>query len=427
MALGILVIFVLAGVAFAGTSGPAPIPNPPSFVLSSNLTTLCKGNTNLVPITVTNLGDTNPSVGLTTLNGTTMQYLELSVSNTKSISFAGNGTEYISGVRPFNSAQVLLPVFVASNASLISSVQVSITYYYLQYYSDTETRNLTFEVKTCPSSLSVQILPKTLTSGTIQNVSVNLTNTGNSTLQSVYMHLSMPSVDGAVIGTSQSELASMAPGSSYTINTSVFVSRNASIESFPFNTTVTFYQNHRLQQVSNSTSMIPIGGIKLNPSGITLSPASTTPGSIFSISFVLTDLGTAGASATMASAVLPEGFTSFGSNPVYIGDIAADTQSPVTVTLVTGNQTRPGKYTIPIVINYLNSLRQNVSTTMNVTVNVGAAGPSAFNASSPGARAYRASGGSGLMIGVIAVMVIIIAVLAYLLIKERGKSRGHSR
>ena len=59
-----LLMVAVAAVAFAATSGPSPIPNPPSFQVGTTALTLCKGVVNYVPITVTNLGKFNGSISM---------------------------------------------------------------------------------------------------------------------------------------------------------------------------------------------------------------------------------------------------------------------------------------------------------------------------------------------------------------------------
>ncbi len=429
--IGIFALMAITGVSFATLSGPSPIPNPPTFSVSSNLTTLCKGLTNYIPIIVYNGGNNNPSIGITDLVNTNMQFINLAVSPSRSLLPEGNGTAFIPSLSSFNSIMVLLPVFVTANASLLTTAQVGINYYYLTYYEDQESRNITFEVESCGSPLSVNIQPKTVASGQIQNLSINVTNTGNTTLNSVYVHYSVPSIDGAIIGSSQAQFGSLTPGQSQRISTSIFVSRNASIESFPFNLTATFFNSSKIEQVVNSTSLIPVGAIDLSTSGLTVTPSSATPGSIISVSFVLTDIGTAGASAVSVGAVLPSGFSAFGSNPVYVGDISADEQAPVTLSLQASNSITPGTYKIPIKINYLNPLRQNVTVMSNVSVTIGS-GTSAFGSSgTSGGRFAAGGGGSGIYLagGIFLPIILVIAIIAvsYLYIRERRKNKRASK
>ncbi len=424
----LVITIAIAGVAAAGTSGPSPIPNPPAFSITSNALVLCRGETNYVPITVTDggpAGASYPSIGVSNLTGTAMDQIELSVSAAKGILPESTGTIYIGIIRANSSSTTSLPLFVSSNASLITTIGMQIVYSYDVFYTDSETRNLTFEVVSCGSPLSVSVNPKTVTSGEIQNLSINFTNTGNTTLNDLYVHYSMPAIDGAVVGSTQAELGSLGVGKSDRLNISMFVSRNASIESFPFNLSATFYNMNSLEQVSNSTSLIPIGSIDLSLSGLTLSPAIVLPSSIVSISFVLTDIGTSGASAVSVGAVAPPGFTAFGSNPVYVGDISADSQSPVTISLELSNTVKPGTYSVPLRINYLNSLRQNITSTSNVVVTVGSGGTFTAGGKEAAVRA-SASGGSSALAVITAILAIALISMSYLFIKERKRGRRHA-
>jgi hypothetical protein len=420
----LIAALAVSGVAFAGTSGPSPIPNPPAFSVTTNSLVFCRGETNYVPITVTDggpAGASYPSVGVSNLTGTAMDQVELSVSPGKGILPEGIGTVYIGVIHANSSSTANIPLFVSSNASLITSIGVQIGYSYDVFYTDSETRNLTFEVVSCGSPLAISVNPKTVTSGEIQNLTINFTNAGNATLNNLYVHYSMPGVDGAVVGSTQAELGTLGPMMSDRLNVSIFVSRNASIESFPLNLTATFYKGDSLEQVSNSTSLIPIGSINLLSSGLTLSPTVVSPGGIISISFVLTDIGTSGASAVSVGAITPSGFSPFGSNPVYVGDIGADSQAPVTISLLTSNTLKPGSYAIPLKISYLNSLRQNITTTSMVNVSIISGSP--YSSAAGGAPAVR-KGSSGILPLTI-LLALALACVSYLFFKERKRNRKH--
>lgn len=405
------------GIVYAGTSGPSPIPLPPNFQITSQPILLCKGQINNIPITVTNAKTNYLGVGTQNLTGTAMQGVTLSLGSSRYLASAGNGTAYIGSIPSLSSATTDLHVFVNQSAPLINTVPVAISYYYLQLYSDSEVRNLSLIAVQCPSQLTVNMTPKTLTSGEIQNITIRLKNNGNSSISNINVHWSLPPIDGAVVGSQEYNIKALGPGNESKINASVFVSRNASIESFPVNITATFYSGSELEQVLNSTSIIPTGAINLLPSGITLSPSTVPQGSIFSISFVLTDIGTSGASAASAYVLMPQGFSSYGTNPVYIGDIGADTQSPVTVTLISSPNLKPGVYNIPIRINYLNGLRQNQTSMMNVSVNITKPSP---NTSITGQPQQARSGGSGLLTIILFIALVAVAWLYY---QERKKGK----
>ena len=417
----VFVLLAISGMAFATTSSQSTsVPNPPSFTVATNMTTLCKGMTNYIPINVTNIGTLNPSVGISNLNGTPMQQVQLSIVGTKTLTPTGNGTVYIlTPIDTHQSAVAYLLVFVTSNASLITTAEINVNFNYLMLYSDSETRNLTFEVQSCPSPLSVSIKPTTVASGQIQNLSISLTNIGHNPLDSVYVHFGVPSVDGSVIGSSDAQVGTLVPNESDHITASLFVSRNASIVSFPFNLTATYYDSGNLEQSANSTSLVPIGTISLQSSDLTLSPTTTTPGGIFSISFVLTNLGTSTASAVTVSAMPVSGFEQYStSGSLYIGEISSDQQAPATVTLVTDANTKTGTYTIPLKIGYMNSLRQNVTSYMNVSVTVVSANYTA------GVTVRRKSSGNGdFAAGLIAGVIVVLAIGFLLYRRSRIRRR----
>lgn len=407
----ILVSFVIVGqaLAFAGLNGPSPIPNPPNFYISSNAVGVCRGQVNYIPITVVNKGSaTSPNAQ--------MQNVQLSAVNTKSIYSVKNSTVTIGNLGVNSSSTVYLPVFVAANASSLISAGISINYYYFSLYSDSETRNMSFGVQTCAMQLSVAAHPEVVVAGLIQNITLDLTNLGNTTLSSLSIHAAVPGQDASILTNQPTQISSIPPKGTASVNENVFVYRNASL-SFPINLSISLYNGTNLQQISDSLSLLSAGIINITPSSITLSPQNPTPGSIFSISFVLTDVGTAGASAVYATALNTGGFVPYGSNSVFVGDMQVDTQTPVTLTLTAQSSVKSGTYIIPIKLSYLNGLRQNLTSTIDVPVSIVAAAATSNTIST-----YRhSSSGIGLLV---LVLVIVAIVLAVLFLRERKKRKA---
>ncbi|HVC58355.1 MAG TPA: hypothetical protein VND15_02670 [Candidatus Acidoferrales bacterium] len=397
---------------FAATSGPTPIPNPPNFQLSTNVLTLCKGMVNQLPITVTS------PPGSVRMDGVQLAIIS------KYVYAFGNGTvSGITNVSANSSSMVQLPIFVSLNASSLISAGVGINYEYDSLYSDSETRNISFGTQSCPSALQVSIIPSTLTSGRIDNVTLVLSNKGNNTLNYVSIRSTLPSQDGTFLGIQPVGVGVIGPMTSVNLTQRVFVFKNAT-QSFPVNMTINLFKGTSPEQISYTPIVLSAGIINITPSSTTLSPTVPAPGSIFSISFILTDVGTAGATAVTATPMPPAGFSTYGSNTVFVGDMATDSQTPVTLTLTTASATEAGSYVVPVRINYLNSLRQNLSTVVNVPVTLG----SGFGtANSIGTYPKRTTGGSGGLLP--AILVIIIIVLGYLLYKEKRKAhpRPHAK
>lgn len=425
-----LLLFSVAAIpmVFAGLSGPTPIPNPPNFYINSSVAVLCKGQAAEVPVTVTNAGTVVPSPGsLMNMTGIPMQDIALSLSDSKYSSTLGNSTVYIDKLVPHSSQTVYFPVFVNANASLFISSSVSISYYYYGYYSDVETRNLTFETESCPNALSINSMPAVLNAGYSQHVIIRLTNLANYSLSSGSVSVSMPSSDGAILGNKTFSDLLIAPHSSISINETVFVSRNAS-SIVPVNVSAEFSAQGTPMQVLQTLPMLSSSGINMTSSSFTVSPTQPTPGSVFSVSFILTNTGLAPASAVTAVELPLKGISAFGQNSVFIGDIGADSQTPVTMSFIAGNVLKPGKYQIPIMIKYLNSLRQQQVSWANYTLEINKSQNSSAFA---GASSFRARGssaaGAGARIAIDAILAIIAIAFAVLFFRERKNNKGKQR
>lgn len=419
----LLLMVAIPAIAFAGTSGPTPIPNPPTFQVSTNAIVLCKGTVNYVPITVTNNGNPSGAIG-----AITMESMTLGLSGGKYLSLVANGSTTSANLAPNRSITQWMPVFVSLNATTFVSSGVLVNYNYLSYYTDSEVRNISFSTESCPSQLSVAISPKVLISGKIENVSFTLSNGGSTAIRDVSFKASLSPQQGQILSSQPVLVSSIGPYESSTINETLFI--NSTSETFPINVSLSFYNGTRLDQISDSVAVLSSGIINLTASSVTLSPTAPSSGGIFSISFVLTNLGTTGASAVTATALPPNGITAFGSNSVFIGSIGINTQTPVTLTLSSAASTKSGSYVVPIQITYLNNLRQQITTTLKVPVQLGV---SAYNSiggrgvvvtGANGTTTYkRSSGNGGIILAILAIAVVALIILLYMEKKAHRKTR----
>ena len=406
--LNLLMFLAILPVVFAGVSGTAPIPPPPNWYITSPATTVCRGEINYLPITV---GDASGYTGFQ------MQNTQLSVAGQKGIYYVANGTVVVGTINVSHSDNVMLPVFIDANVSSLLTLGINLNYYFgNSQYSDSEIKNITFAAETCSLPLELKVTPQVLTAGVIQNVTVNFTNTGATTLNTISARFNIPGTDGSWLSQQPIQLSTLPPMSSIELNESVYISRNAS-QNMPVNTTVVFYNGTHLNQIAESVQLLSSGIINITPSTFAVSPQLPSPSSIFSISFILTDTGTAGATALTVTPVPVNGFTVYGSKSVFVGDIGVDSQTPVTVSLETSNSLKSGTYEVPIKVNYLNNLRSNITVWANTTVMIG---QSAFNATSP--QHFRSGeGGSGISFFEIILLIAVVA-LGYLLYKEKQKA-----
>ncbi len=391
----------------AATGGPSPVPAPPGYNLTTTATVLCRGETNYLPIVIRNYG--TGSIGA-------MQDTTFALATTEGL-FASTLNV---GTVPANSTKTYyLPVFVSANASLYIPTGITINYFYYSVYTDSEISNMSFTTRACAQPIVATISPTVLTAGAIENITFKVANDGPDTLNSLSVSLAMPSLDAALLGAQPVSINSIAPYSSMQFNQSVYVSRNAT-QNFPANLTVDYYNGASLSQAWNDTQLLTIGIINITTSGLTLSPTVPSPGSVFSISLVLTNTGTSTADAVTAAVAPSNGFSPYDGNSVFVGSIGPDSQAPVTLTLTASPSVANGQYQIPIRISYLNSLRQNV--TQNTAVPVQLA-PAAANATVASMSSYHGSG-SGL---ILLILIIVIIVLLVLYNSERKKNRRHTK
>lgn len=421
--LALLLSLAAPAMTFAGTSANTNYPPPPNFAVSSNATTVCRGQVNYVPITVWNNGEPG-TINPSELNsyGPAMINVELTVQNTKNTYFAWNSTAVMGTVNPLSSNTAYLAWFVPQNASATDTLGVGINYFYYTYAEDQEERNLSFSAVQCKLPLTLNVSPAILTSGEVQTIGIGLHNSGQTALRDISVSVYAPSSDLSQLTQIPLDLGELAPGASATLNDTVFVGKNASL-SFPLNVTADFYNGSgQFMQAASYKQTLSQGLINLSDSSVTVSPSPVTPGEIFSISFVLTDTGTSGASTVTVSSQGSNGFRPYGSGSEFVGSIAAEAQAPVTLTFQADNLTKPGTYQIPVRVSYLDNFRNNESSTMMVPVTVVAAA-SALSGSQPGSGAVVHTGGGGGAV-VDLVLVIVVVVLGYMYYRERKKGHG---
>jgi hypothetical protein len=95
------------------------------------------------------------------------------------------------------------------------------------------------------------------------------------------------------------------------------------------------------------------------------------------------------------------------------------------MSFIASNTLKPGKFQIPIMIKYLNQLRQQQVSWANYTLEINRSQNSSAFAGAGGFRARKSSASAlGARIGIDAVLAIIAIVFAVLFFKERRSSRG---
>lgn len=390
---------------YGGTNTSAPIPPSPTFNITTNTITVCRGLTNFIPLNITDYGNAY---------GAGMSDVQLSFSNKNIIQ---PSTITVNSINPHTSDVIDAPIFFDYNTSPgLTVLEIPITFDYLNIYTSSQVKNVTLDVLNCPSDFPLQVNLSTdvLVSGQVNNLTLSFKNTGDSTLNSISAQTSISSSQSGItfINHKPIEISSLAPYA--TVNVTEEMYENAS-QIFPFNVSITLYNGTEFAQAMDSFSMLSSGTVVMVPSSISITPTSVTPGSIFLISLVITDTGTSGVSNANATAILPSGFSDYGTTSSdYIGSIGTETPTPISLTLMANSSVKSGSYTIPIKLDYLGSFREALSSIVNVTVNITSSGSSGLSGSTTGgtplSTSASSSGDTGLYIA-IAAFVAAIAVI----------------
>ncbi len=396
--IALLCMVFLFGEALSTLGGPEPIPNPPTFSITSPSMTVCSGQVSTLPITVVTNGE--------------MQNVQLSVLNSQYVSPIGNLTEVINNILPSKQQIVNFTIFVNTNSSFIP-VQISISYFYHTLYSDSEIRNTTLWVKTCKQPISIKFYPKYLVQGRIQNLFLNITNTGTNNLSSISIRPSFPPLEAALVSPQPIVVNSINEGKSAITNASIYVYQNVS-QLLPINLNVSFFNGTLFERIPVDLDVLTTGLINFTASSISVSPQNPSEDSIFSVSFILTNTGTSTASAVTVTSFPGNQFTQFGSNSTFIGSIPPDSQTSATLSFFVKNYTEIGNYSIPIKIMYLNNLRQSLNMSIAVPITV----VQQMNAT---ALASEHSSGSNIIL--LLILAFMIIVLVFIIKLEPAKKR----
>jgi hypothetical protein len=412
----ILAASVVAPMAFAQT-GTASNPIPPQFYLNATTTTLCRGTTNYVQLAIT-----NPSKNIMDQ----LQSVELSIGKMDGLYPA---LVYAGTVNASTTLNVTMPVFAGVNTSSFITVPVSVNFYYFAaLYTDSEERNVTFDVVSCPSSLPLEmnVSPGSLVTGQINNLTFGFTNTGNTTLTNVSAKAAISSSQSGMefVGYEPIVIDAIAPHSTVYVPERMY--ENGS-QIFYINVSATFINQSRLEQAADSFSMLSGGTIDMIPSSISVTPSTVSPGSIFSIAFTVTDTGTSSVSNANAAAILPAGFGYYGvTTSDYIGSIGIESPTAVSLALMANSSVRPGTYNIPVKLSYQGNFRQNMSSMVNVSVTVGSSSGSASGLPVSGAQGGGSSGSTAIYIMAVVFVIAVAAIFAYPRFMNR-KAQGPRR
>jgi hypothetical protein len=149
------------------------------------------------------------------------------------------------------------------------------------------------------------------------------------------------------------------------------------------------------------------GIIDIKVTDFTTIPERPSPGQIFSVTVTLTNMGTITASAVTATPVQTQNIRVFGSRSIFIGDMQVNSPTTFTVTLITSNNTSPGRYEIPIQLTYYDNLRTLYTVNISIPVLIGGGQQATVTRAS-----QQGQGGVAEVMGVQWIYYIVIAIIS---------------
>ena len=223
-----------------------------------------------------------------------------------------------------------------------------------------------------PTSIqfSISIEPGTITTGSVSNLTLTLSNHGNMGMHTISASYSFPGSQVTLLAPDISQIASIEAGNSSKIAISVFAPTTTA-SSVLLQVSLKYYDdNGILTQETRTIGLLSKGIIDLELVDYSVIPKSPPTGQIFSVTATITNTGTVTAYSLTATPNLTSAFKIFGSRSIFIGDVQANTQTTFTLSLQVDNKTAPGDYPIEVELSFSDNLRNDISVTEEIPVTV---------------------------------------------------------
>jgi hypothetical protein len=280
----------------------------------------------------------------------------------------GSGEKWYSSISLYMSRSSALPQQTYSTTSM----GITLTYYDQTGALRSESRSIYLIISIPPlvSPIDIEMEPQILVAGKINNATVYIRNKGSQAIDNLVISLSTMGGQISLIGRTNIQIQRLLQGSSIEIPLQIYVPPAAS-PSATIQTDLKYYIEGSLFQEVRSIGVVSRGIIDLKVTDFAIIPERPSPGQIFSITVTLTNQGTITASAVTATPLQTQDIRIFGSRSVFIGDMQVNSPSTFTVTLITSNTTRPGRYEVPIQISYYDNLRTLYTINISIPIIIG--------------------------------------------------------
>ncbi len=378
------------------------------------------GQNNTIYLRLDNKGDQDASLVTVTLT------LPGATSGASSLVLYGSDGKWIvGGIGVGQSAEVPITIY-ASLGSIGAIYQLPFSVSYSDSFKPKQ------EVKYLPlgvpysseasANIEVTISPQELLTGTVNNLTITVKNTGESAADSVSLSLTIPGSTSAssaytLIGSDASWIiGKLEPGQSTAIPVQVFVAPSASGTMTTFATTTSFVDlKYKTKIQTDYFGMITRGKVAFTIIGTSTYPKAVTPGELFSLTVQIINLGTTTAQSMVIKPSGNQQMQTYLKNDIFMGDVAVNVPTSITLTYTAGNIT-DGAYAVTLEYSYRDTLGRestaNLTILFQITVGTGTSdGSNNQNADAFGVIATYAA------LGIAAVAVV--AVIVYLLRKRK--------
>jgi len=393
-------------VAASDNTGPSLYPSfsNPSFTGGQNntvyliVTNMGQRDANNVLILLEMPGASTQQSGESIIPGLTTSVGGLSSGSSQFMIVGGEGKWTVDSIKKGQS--VSLPVTIyASSGSMGSLYLFPVTISYtdnLTYVEDSRYAAARVLTTTLPTSVfQFEISTQNLKAGEVNNFTISVRNTYNTTAEGVTVQIGMP---GASISSSSSYMSSqgssfsipsgssssfiligedgswfignMAPGEERSIPVSVYISPSSSGSMAAFSVGASYTDIFgKAHQETKSIGVIVRGAIDFEILETSTFPIYITPGKSFSLSVNLINLGTSTATSMIVTPRANGQLVPASDAKIFLGDVAVNVPSSFTISYIAGDVSN-GTYSVEAFYTYKDTLGQKLNGTLEIPITI---------------------------------------------------------
>ncbi|EET89953.1 MAG: hypothetical protein LVQ97_04370 [Candidatus Micrarchaeales archaeon] len=349
------------------------------------------------------------------------------VTSSSTVNPVGAANE-IASLAPNATGKISIPVYISPGAAS-EAVPVSMTINYVNPYGYNESEPITVAMYAAPYSGNLSLVPASqyIEEGIAQNISMYIYNNGYTPITNMTVQLSPQSPLNIIGGDGYFAIAYIPPHGKVALPLDLYVASSSSTVA-TLSASLSYIASGQAESSTRSISFLTPGYINITNTGITLLPAAPMPGSIFSMTGTLLNSGTSPASAVTITASAPRGISILGGNSTFIGTLSEGSPTSFTISFEASPTAKPGSYTVPLNISYINNINQKQSVEITVPITLSKPNSSLVTGvptGTPGKYPYARHSGAGVLIDIIiAIIVIVVAVsLVYKHISKRKNAK----